>query len=101
MPSWRVSLTSPSGEQIHKQNVDQRTHATIYIEGNTADADTWRFVKYDEETQARRDWISQFGKFTSICRAAFTFCQHLEIYDANQYNLQSSWAVLSGSALIL
>ncbi|KAH0289833.1 hypothetical protein M436DRAFT_66561 [Aureobasidium namibiae CBS 147.97] len=60
MPSWRVSLTSPGGERTHTQNVDQRTHATIYIEGNTADADTWRFVKYDEETQARRDWISQF-----------------------------------------
>lgn len=68
MSSWRVKLASPSGEQIHTQNVDQHTHATIYIDGDTTDASTWRFVKYDEETQARRDWISQFSKSTFICQ---------------------------------
>lgn len=77
MSSWRVKLISPSGEQNHVQNVDQRTHATIYIDGDTTDANTWRFVKYDEETQARRDWISQFSKYTFICPAAFTFDQNL------------------------
>ena len=65
MSSWRIKLTSPSGEQTHIQDVDQHTHATIHIEGDTSDAGTWRFIEYDEETQARRDWISQFSKSTS------------------------------------
>jgi hypothetical protein len=66
MPSWHINLTSRSGKPpvTYIQNIDQDTHATIFIDGDTADPDTWRFVEYSEETQARCDWISQFSKFT-------------------------------------
>ncbi|KAG9742152.1 hypothetical protein KCU60_g6132, partial [Aureobasidium melanogenum] len=62
MPSWHVDLLSHSGKQLdsRKQDVDSRSHATIFIDGDTANADTWRFVDCSDETQARRDWISQF-----------------------------------------
>jgi hypothetical protein len=67
MPSWHVNLISRSGKQVtYSQNVDQNTHATIFIDGDTADPDTWTFVDYSEETQARCDWISQFSKLTLI-----------------------------------
>jgi hypothetical protein len=67
MPSWNVNLTSRSGKQVtYIQNVDQNTHATIFIDGDTADPDTWRFVDYSEETQARCDWISQISKSIHI-----------------------------------
>jgi hypothetical protein len=73
MHSWQFTLISHSGKQLtHTQNVDQDTHATIFIDGDTADADTWKFVGYNEETQARRDWISQFSMFTLIRSAACT-----------------------------
>ncbi|KAI4721085.1 hypothetical protein E4T48_02692 [Aureobasidium sp. EXF-10727] len=62
MPSWQVNLVSPGGKSIdtHNQDVYSDSHATIFIDGDTADANTWRFVPYDEKTQPRRDWISQF-----------------------------------------
>ncbi|KAH0094296.1 hypothetical protein KCU96_g6276, partial [Aureobasidium melanogenum] len=62
MPSWHVNLLSHSGKQIdsRKQDVTSSSHATIFIDGDTANDDTWRFVDYSDETQARRDWISQF-----------------------------------------
>ncbi|KAG9662071.1 hypothetical protein KCU64_g2179, partial [Aureobasidium melanogenum] len=62
MPSWHVTFLSHSGKQIdsRKQDVTSNSHATIFIDGDTANDDTWRFVDYSDETQARRDWISQF-----------------------------------------
>jgi hypothetical protein len=73
MPSWHFTLTSHSGGQLtHTQNVDQDTRAAIFIDGDTADAATWRFVDYNEETQARRDWISQFSMFILIRAVACT-----------------------------
>ncbi|KAH0383901.1 hypothetical protein KCU92_g4843, partial [Aureobasidium melanogenum] len=62
MPSWHVNLLSHSGKQIdsRKQDVTFNSHATIFIDGDTSNDDTWRFVDYSDETQARRDWISQF-----------------------------------------
>ncbi|KAK6007770.1 hypothetical protein QM012_004584 [Aureobasidium pullulans] len=62
MPSWHVNLLSHSGKRLdsHREDITSHSHATIFIDGETADADTWRFVGYSDETQARRDWISQF-----------------------------------------
>jgi hypothetical protein len=77
MPSWQFTLISHSGKQLtHTQNVDQDTHETIFIDGDTADADTWRFIGYNEETQARRDWISHFSKFTSIDQSHAHYIKH-------------------------
>ncbi|KAG9946167.1 hypothetical protein KCU85_g6713, partial [Aureobasidium melanogenum] len=62
MPSWHVSLLSHSGKRIdsRRQDVTSNSHATIFLDGDTSKDDTWRFVDYSDETQARRDWISQF-----------------------------------------
>lgn len=66
MPSWNVNLISRSGKQLdtYRQDVDSSTKQAIFIDGVAADADTWAFTHTADETQARRDWISQFSKFT-------------------------------------
>lgn len=97
MPSWHINLLSHSGKQIdsRKQDVTSSSHATIFIDGDTSNDDTWRFVDYSDETQARRDWISQFSKFTLISPITCTlhlshahFLSHIVIIcDANRLTI--------------
>lgn len=82
MPSWHVNLFSHSGKQLdsHEQYVTSTSHATVFIDGDTANDDTWRFVDYGDETQARRDWVSQFGEFIYTL---FVACHH--VCNADQF----------------
>jgi hypothetical protein len=72
MASWHVNLISRSGKQLdsYTQDVGSSTKQAIFIDGVAADADTWAFTHTADETQARRDWISQFSKLiqTNISR---------------------------------
>lgn len=88
MPSWHVSLLSHSGKRIdsRRQDVTSNSHATIFLDGDTSKDDTWRFVDYSDETQARRDWISQFSKFALISSITCTLPDaHHHICDADQF----------------
>ncbi|CAD0088833.1 unnamed protein product [Aureobasidium mustum] len=75
MPSWHLNLLSHSGKQLDclTQYINSNSHATIFIDGDTANDDTWRFVDYSDETQARRDWISQFSVFQFSSKIVDTY----------------------------
>jgi hypothetical protein len=63
MPSWTLELIGPGGKHVDSfhQNLSPCTRATIYVEGNTDDAMTWKFSQHYDETQAKGDWVCQFG----------------------------------------